>query len=122
VSSQESRTHITENREKGIVVLAVAGRLDARTAAALEQRLIGMIDAGEKRFVIDCAKLDYVSSAGLRVLLIAVKRLASVSGIIALAALQEQIEYIIDIVGFDTIFQIHSTTDEALTALAVTTK
>ena len=81
-----------------------------------------MIDAGEKRFVIDCAKLDYVSSAGLRVLLIAVKRLASVSGIIALAALQEQIEYIIDIVGFDTIFQIHSTTDEALTALAVTTK
>jgi anti-anti-sigma factor len=82
----------------------------------LEQRILALIDAGEKRLVIDCAQLQYISSAGLRVLLIAAKRLSD-SGKLALAALNNQIRDVFDIAGFSSIFQIYRTQDDAVAAV-----
>jgi len=109
---------ITEHKENGVVILDVSGRLDASNAGALEQKLFGLIDAGESRIVVDCAAMGYISSAGLRALLVAEKRLASRAGTIAVCGLTEQIREIFDIVGFRSIFKIYGTSGEAVAALA----
>ncbi len=106
---------ITENKRNDVVVVSVQGRVDASNAGMLEQKLIGLIAGGDKRIILDAARLDYISSAGLRALLVARKRLPT-SGSLALCALQSQIREIFDIAGFCAIFQIHETQDEAVAA------
>ena len=107
---------IVESKHNGVVVLALSGRLDASNASLLEQQLLGLIDAGERRITLDCAGLDYISSAGLRVLLVAVKRLRADDGRMVLAALKDPIKEIFDIAGFSSIFEIFPTRDAALAA------
>ena len=109
---------ISESKKSGVVILSVQGRLDASNAATLEQRLLALIDAGEQRMVVDGAQLDYISSAGLRVLLVAAKRLRSGSGEIALAALRDPVKEVLDIAGFSSIFKLYRTPDEAVAAVA----
>lgn len=105
---------ITESRQDGFLILTVAGRVDASNAANLEKTLLTAIDGGERRLVVDCGPLEYISSAGLRALLLAAKRLAPAGGKIALAALKEEIKEVFDIAGFSAIFPIYPTTAEAL--------
>ncbi len=107
---------IAEARKNGVVVLSLSGRLDASNAGVLEQKVLALIDAGERCFVIDCAALHYISSAGLRVLLVAAKRLSS-TGKIAVAALNDQIKEVFDIAGFSSIFQVYRTPGEAVAAV-----
>lgn len=107
---------ITEERRNGLVILSVQGRLDASNAGVLESKFLTLIAGGDRRFVLDGARLDYISSAGLRVLLVARKRLGPSDGVIVLCALKEQIKEIFDIAGFSSIFSIYGTQDEALAA------
>ena len=69
---------------------------------------------GEKRLIIDCSALEFISSAGLRSLLLAVKKMKAAGGVIGLAALQPNVKEVFDISGFSALFTIHSTTAEAL--------
>lgn len=107
---------IAEARKNGVVILSVNGRVDASTAPVLEQKILTLIAAGEQHLVIDCAQLQYISSAGLRVLLVAAKRLAS-TGKFAVAALNNQIREVLDIAGFSSIFGVYRTQDEAVAAV-----
>jgi anti-anti-sigma factor len=66
---------ISEDRKTDAVVLALSGKLDETTAKTFEEKLLSQIESGERRFVINLAQLDYISSSGLRVFLIAAKRL-----------------------------------------------
>jgi anti-sigma B factor antagonist len=107
---------IAETKKNGVVVLGLNGRVDASNASVLEQKILALIDAGETRLVLDCAQLQYMSSAGLRVLLVAAKRLSS-TGKFAIASLSNQIREVFDIAGFSSILQIYRTEDEALAAV-----
>ncbi|HEY2774995.1 MAG TPA: anti-sigma factor antagonist [Candidatus Binatia bacterium] len=100
-----------------VVVLHATGRLDAGEAAAFEQALLGRIEAGAQRIVVDCSNLEYINSAGLRALLVAAKRLSARSGAIALAATSDRIRSIIAMVGFDAVFPVCATTEQATTAV-----
>jgi stage II sporulation protein AA (anti-sigma F factor antagonist) len=106
---------ITENKRNDVVVVSVQGRVDATNAGVLEQKLVSLIAGGDTRVVLDAARLDYISSAGLRVLLVVMKRLPT-GGSLALCALQPQIREIFDIAGFSSIFTIHDTLNEAIAA------
>ncbi len=107
---------ITESRRDGVVVLAVVGRLDASNSGTLEEKLLALVGAGEKRLVVDASRLDYISSAGLRVLLVAAKRLTPAGGTLSLCGMKDQIREVFDIAGFSTIFPIYRTQDEAAAA------
>jgi anti-sigma B factor antagonist len=109
---------LVEAKQNGVVILGVQGRLDASNADTVEQRLLALIAAGERRLVIDCAQLDYISSAGLRVLLVAAKRLTATGGNIVVAALKEPIKEIFDIAGFAALFRVYRSQDEAAAALS----
>ena len=59
---------ITERRTADIVTLSLSGKLDTTTAKAFEENILAHIESGDRRFIIDLARLDYISSSGLRVL------------------------------------------------------
>jgi anti-anti-sigma factor len=108
---------IHEERKDGFLVLCLEGRLDALNSKLFEEKVLGVIDEGETRFVIDLSRLAYVSSAGLRVFLVASKRLSPAGGKVVLCSLQEPVQQVFDIVGFYSIFSILNSRDEALNTL-----
>ena len=101
-------------KEGNGTVVQLQGKVDATSAPSVEQALVGVIDQGEKRLVIDCAGLDFISSAGLRSLLLAVKKMKAAGGGIALAALQPNVKEVFDISGFSALFTIHGSKVDAL--------
>src|SRR5262245_14258732 len=104
---------IIEDNKGDVVVLALSGRLDASTAKTFEDKILAKIGSGDRRFVIDLAQLEYISSAGLRVFLLAAKRLNN-SGKIVLCTLNDHIRLVFDLPGFSSILSIYASRDEAL--------
>ena len=104
---------ITERKVGDVCVVGITGRLDSGTSDSLAQRLHHLIDGGERRLVIDGQKLDYISSTGLRVLLVAAKRLKAVDGRIVLSSLKPHIFEVFEIAGFKSILPIYGTADQA---------
>ncbi len=105
---------MTKEKRGPIVILAVKGRLDASTSNKLEESLLASIETGEKQFALDFSRLDYISSAGLRVLLLAMKKLTNAEGKLVLCSLQEQIKEVFDIAGFSSLFPLFTSPEEAL--------
>ena len=101
-------------REGKASVVQLQGKVDATSAPSVEQALLGVIEQGEKKLVIDCAGLDFISSAGLRSLLLAVKKMKASGGSIALAALQPHVKEVFDISGFSSLFVIHGSKADAV--------
>jgi len=105
---------IQESRKGTVTILELNGRLDASTSTILEKRFLSLLDEDKKDFVLDFSNLDYISSAGLRVLLMAAKRAGSSGGKVSLCRLQEHVREVFDIAGFTAIFPIHASLEEAL--------
>ena len=93
------------------VTLALQGRLDALTAIDFD-KLIRERLGDTSRAQIDCSELDYISSAGLRVMLSTAKRLKEQGGELRLAALKETVATVFKISGFDKIIPIASSVDD----------
>ena len=104
--------------ERDILVVEATGRLDAVTAPAYVERLRKELGGGARRVVVDCAGVEYVSSAGLRAILTISKELAGKGGAEAFCGLREQVREVFRISGFLTIISVHDTRDAALAALA----
>jgi anti-sigma B factor antagonist len=105
---------ISEDTKADAVVLVLSGRLDATTAKTFEDKILGVIGAGVQRLIVDLAQLDYVSSSGLRVFLLAAKRLQNTDRKIALCSLKEHVRQVFDLAGFSSILSIYNSRDEAV--------
>jgi len=101
--------------DSDILLVSLSGRLDGANAAAAEQDLLGQVEAGPKRVVIDMTDLDYISSAGLRVVLLVAKRLRKTEGALSLCGMKEHIREVFEVSGFLTIFTV---CDDVATARA----
>ena len=108
---------ITQNKKGDVTVFEIAGRLDAVTAADAEATLLDLPDEDNIALLINLEKLEYVSSAGLRVLLMVAKKIQSVSGKVALSNLSELVQEVFDISGFSSIFIIVENENDGLTEL-----
>lgn len=99
-------------------ILAPKGRLDSATAPAFETEFMASAE-GADRLLIDFSGLTYISSAGLRVVLKAAKKMQSKGGRVALCSLGPQVAEVFEISGFSSlsIFSIHPERDSALAAL-----
>ena len=97
-----------------VKVLAFEGKLDTQTSPDAQQQLTRLIGEGENRFVVNFEKLDYISSAGLRVLLAAAKQLKGIDGELRICSLNEVVREVFDISGFTTIFKVFGNESEAL--------
>jgi anti-anti-sigma factor len=99
------------------VVVRAAGDINAATCPKLEETLVGLIEGGTSRLVLDLGDTRYISSAGLRVLLIAAKRLTG-NGKFALSRPSAAVRQILDMTGFSRIITIHDDLETARRALA----
>ena len=108
---------ISEDKKSGVVTLGLSGRLDATTSKTFEENIVARIDSGDRQFVIDLSQLEYISSSGLRVFLLAAKRLHGADGKIVLCSLKDPVREVFDIAGFSSIFSIYGSHDEAIKSL-----
>jgi len=106
--------HIELEEIEHRIVLRIDGRLDAATAPILERRLNNLYDEHHYRMMLDFTRVDYLSSAGLRLLLSATKKFKAKQGNLILFSLQEEVSDIIKMAGFDKILHICSNEKEAL--------
>lgn len=105
---------IEQETRGDILVVRLTGRLDSNSAPELEHLLLDQFTAGLKRLVFDFSALDYISSAGLRVILLAGKKLRAAQGKLALAGLHNMVREVFDMSGFLTLFTVVATVDEGL--------
>jgi anti-sigma B factor antagonist len=107
---------IKQQKSNDICILQVSGKLDSNTSPEFETQMMYYINAGEKNILLDCKELDYISSAGLRVLLLGAKVLKNSGGKIVISSLKEHIFEVFKIAGFTEIFPVYPTADEAINA------
>ncbi len=109
---------ILTNKEANATVVTIIGRLDAVTAPEYEKALNELIASEEACFIVDFDKLDYISSAGLRVLLATAKKLKGKAGQIRFANVKGTVKEVFDISGFGSIFQMDDSVAAALSKLS----
>ena len=105
---------IETRKQENATVVKVTGKMDAVSSPELEKELVQLMAEGEKNFVVDLAELDYISSAGLRVILATAKRLKDKEGKILLASLQDMVKEVFEISGFSAIIPIYESVEFAL--------
>lgn len=104
--------------ENNAVVVTISGRLDAVTAPDYEKSIRELIDGGNICIVVDFEQLDYISSAGLRGLLLMAKLLNAKGGRACLANVKGNVRSVFDMCGFNTVFKMENSVAEALAVLA----
>jgi len=105
---------IIEETQSGVNIFKLNGRLDSNTSQGFEKRIFQAIDDGSKSMIIDFKDLDYISSAGLRVILKATKALKREEGKMMLCDMQDYVKEVFEIAGFDSFLPIVGTMDDAL--------
>jgi anti-sigma B factor antagonist len=105
---------ITVTDAGGVKVIRIEGHLDTQTSADAQAQLAQLIDQGATKLVVNFEKLEYISSAGLRVLLATAKQLKGNSGELRVCSLNEVVQEVFDISGFTTILTVTKTEPEAL--------
>jgi anti-anti-sigma factor len=99
-----------------ILVLAVSGRVDSTTAPTLGERLTATLAATGRRLVLDLRQLEYISSAGFRVLLLAAKRAEETGSQFVLYGLSAKVRQLFDLGGFLDLFPISASREDAIAA------
>ncbi len=106
---------ISTSQFKHCDVIKVTGRIDSATSPQLAEAINRINDQGRYKLVIDFTDVNFISSAGLRVLIATLKNCRRYNrGDLLLAGMQENIHSVFDLAGFTSIFKIH---DDVLSAV-----
>ena len=100
--------------ERGVTVVKLSGAIDGNTAPEAQSRILPLMES-QPSVVLDMGKVEYMSSAGLRTLLLLYRQAASRNGKVVIAGLQESIKDIMAVTGFLGFFLVH---DDVATAVA----
>ena len=98
-------------------VLRPQGRLDSNTSAELERQTSELIGRGARRLMLDLKDLYYISSAGLRAVLLAAKEMTAVGGRLAIASPNAEVNEVFDISGFVSVIDLHPSAESAAARL-----
>jgi anti-anti-sigma factor len=99
---------ITEHKDESGVVLTVEGRVDTNTSPRLQDSILSALHTAEY-VQVDFAKVSYLSSAGLRALLLGHKQAVSKGAVLELANPTEFVQSVLSAVGFDKVLRIRLT-------------
>jgi anti-anti-sigma factor len=115
---QGASMELIEEVQGRVVVVTARGRLDGSTSAAFGARMEELVARSEPRLVVDFSGVEFVSSAGLRVVLSLLKRVKKANGMLALCAVRDPVREVLQITGFAGMLAMHSGRAEAMAALA----
>jgi anti-sigma B factor antagonist len=107
-------TEVEISREGEIAIVRTMQRVDTSNADLLEAELIKLLGTGARLLVFDLSGTKYIASSGLRILLSTAKKLANSGGKMALSGLNPQVREVFTIAGFDRIFKIYPSLEEAV--------
>jgi anti-sigma B factor antagonist len=105
---------IFESRKNDWFILGVKGRMDAVTAPLFREKMLSVIEQGERQILIDCSSLDYVSSAGLRVLFEAAYRILDISGKIGCYGVSSNVKKIFSLADLISEIEIFNSQEDAV--------
>ena len=105
---------ISKDEKQGKAILRCEGRLDATTSPVLENQMNTLFEGDQKEIFIDFSKIDYLSSAGMRVLLSMTKRLKTGEGMLGIFAIHDDVMEIIRMAGFENILNIYPDENQAI--------
>ena len=108
---------VTCHDQESVRIVVPSGRLDSNTAPDFETALMGSIEETSAGVVIDFSQLDYVSSAGLRIFLMAAKRMKAASRKLSVCEMSNAIHDVFRISGFLPLFKVLPGRDEAVSAV-----
>lgn len=109
---------IIQKEENGIVFVTIKGRLDADSALEAEKTVENALEGDIDRMLFDLGALDYLSSAGLRVLLSAAKEIKRRDGKIVLCSLTQFVKEIFEVSGFESLIPIADSVDSGVKVLS----
>ncbi|NGX61804.1 MAG: putative anti-sigma factor antagonist BtrV [Chlamydiae bacterium] len=103
-----------EVEEKGdVVVVRVKGRLDAASSPQLEKKIFSIIDAGHFKLVLNLAGVEYLSSAGMRLMLAVSKKLKHLEGKVVACGLNDEVMEMIKMAGFHQVLELYPSEEES---------
>ncbi len=105
---------LTNRYDNGVTIIAIHGRLDPEETQELEKLVLASVDSDGKRLLFDFSELEYINSSGLRVLVMAYQRMKQVQGKVAICNIRDYILEVFEISGYDKIFSIFPTPEQAL--------
>jgi len=107
---------MTSNYETlgNVLIVSLQGKLNSSNAAQVEAEILQHISRGVNQLLLDLGELDYISSAGLRVVLVTAKRLKQSAGVLVLCGIQNPIREVFEISGFLNILNVADTREHAL--------
>jgi anti-sigma B factor antagonist len=97
---------ITITEMNRVDLVTVTGRVDSSNAGQLGEKLSEQVDSGSINMVVDLSGVEYMSSAGLRELVAALKRVKKDGGDLRLASPSDRVREVLDLAGLSSIFEI----------------
>ena len=97
-----------------VCVVAPVGQIDSYSHTILEERLVALVEDNRKLFVINCAYISYISSAGIGAFITLKKRLGALQGRVAFARMNTGVHEVFERMGLLPIFSVKGTVDEAV--------
>jgi anti-sigma B factor antagonist len=111
--------NIASRKDQTALVVMIEGRMDAVSAPDFDKRCDDWIAQGESLFVLDFKALEYISSAGLRSILILGKKIAPKKGKLWIVSVKDVVKEVFQISGFGSLFPILESVDAALQQISV---
>ncbi len=109
---------ITFNTDGPVTIISLTGKLDSGSASEVQDSILDKI-VSDIKFVLDMESCTFVSSAGLRTLLIIAKRVKSENAVAAMATVADEILDVMEMTGFDDMFATYDSVNQAVDALTV---
>lgn len=110
----EGVVELTEEKKGDILIFRVKGRLDAISSPTAEKKVFDSINSGQYKLLLDFAGVNYLSSAGMRMLLSTTKKLKTLSGKLVVCCINPNVMDVLRMSGFDHVLELTKTEDEAL--------
>lgn len=114
MSKIEGLVSVKEELKGDVLILRMNGRLDAVSSPTAERKVFDYINNGQHNLLLDFSGIDYLSSAGMRMLLSVTKKLKTLSGKLVLFAVTSNVMDVLKMSGFDHVLELAKTEDDAL--------
>ncbi len=108
---------VTIRQKDGVLIAELTGKLDTSTSGSAQDKLVQCVKDGETKIILNLKDLEYVSSAGLRVILVISKLLQSNKGEFRLCSPNEIVEEVLQISGFNSLLRIFDTEQDAIDSI-----
>lgn len=114
IKTDEEKMKIKQRKSGSFVILDLSGHFDTTTSPEVEVEINKLLADNANKIIVNLSAVDYISSAGLRVLLATLKQLNKSGGVLRIFGLNETVQEIFDISGFSVIFDLFKDETEAL--------